>query len=559
MADRRFAPRDLGRLACALNVAALLGLALWFRVTSLEAFPEPNGDEAWYGVQAGHLVRGLPFSPRTGNGNLVNPFHVGFEVLLLLVFKPALWILRISAVVGGVAAVGLTYPLMSRALDRTTALIATVLLGVLPIAILYSRIGYDCSQTPLFSLLALACAFRGRGGRMLLAFALCLVAHPSNVFLMPTLLLVYLAGEAQAAWPARDRRRAMRALAAGSGLVLLVLAEVLYQRRMAHDFYAIRSYDVLRYLKYFGRLFLAGRLGTARSQDVLFWGIALAVLVPGAWRLARDRCWTQLALLAGLGASLACNFAVVGSFGFHPEANRYGLFIVVPAVVAVACLARRSLVAPAARPARVAALLAVGWALLVGFDVNRFDPDWLPMYFTLNRPRPPAPAREHARESPWSIRTDQTDPKVKAIRVIFQDLDRAPRPQTADGRPAVTAIVAQNWWLYRPLQFLAVDRKDLNVVDHTKVPCLSPQQYVDNLRDQLLAGAYVVSFTDQFLEAFVKDVTPPGSIRRWEIRHAGVPYITVLRLKDGREGVRRADVAGPRVVLGTPPDAKVAR
>ena len=145
---RRYIPRGLGPILCAINLALLFALALWFRVTSLEAFPEPNGDEAWYGVQAGHLIRGAAFSPRTGNGNPVNPFHAGFEVLLLLAFKPSLWILRVSAVVGGVAAVGLTYPLMSRALDRTTALIAAALLAVLPIAILYSRIGYDCSQTP---------------------------------------------------------------------------------------------------------------------------------------------------------------------------------------------------------------------------------------------------------------------------------------------------------------------------------------------------------------------------------------------------------------------------
>ena len=447
--------------------------------------------------------------------------------------------MRVSAVVGGVAAVGLTYPLMSRALDRTTALIAAALLAVLPIAILYSRIGYDCSQTPLFSLLALYCAFRGRRVGLILAFALCLVAHPSNVFLLPALLAVYLVREA-------PERRA-RAVVVAAVLTGMVAAVVLYQKKMARDFYAIRSYDLARFLKYFGRHLLAGDLNTGRAQDVAFWGIALALLVPGTLRLARGRRWDRLALLAGLIASAGGYFVVVGAGGLHPEGSRYGLFLVVPAVLAVACLARSSLDAPRGRGLRVAALLAVGWGLLLGFKVNRFDAERLPLPFTAMATRPHPAATAHRRESPWTLRTDVPDPKVQAYRMILHDIGLNP-----EGRRGPTAIIAQNWWLYRPLQYLAVGRRDLKVVDHGKVPCLSPQPYVDHLRDQLLAGAYLVGYPDQFLENFARDVVPPAALRRWEIRHFGIPYIIVLRLKDGREGVSRSEVAGPRVVLGPP-------
>jgi len=539
MVVRRFRPRGLGPTLCALNLALLFGLALWFRVTSLESFPEPNGDEAWYGVQAGHLVQGAAFSPRTGNGNPVNPFHVGFEVLLLLAFKPSLWILRVSAVVGGIAAVGLTYPLMSRALDRTTALIAAALLAVLPIAILYSRIGYDCSQTPLFSLLALYCALQGRRVGLILAFALCLVAHPSNVFLLPALLAAYLVREA------RERRAG--AVIVASVLIGMAAAVVLYQRKMAGDFYAIRSYDAGRYLRFFGRHLLAGDLDTGRAQDVAFWGIVLALLIPGTLRLARGRCWDRLALLAGLVAGAAGYFVVVGAGGLHPAGSRYGLFLIVPAVLSFACMARSSLAAPGGRSLRVAALLAVGWGLLLGFKVNRFDAERLPLHFTAMATRPHPAASAHRRESPWTLGTDVPDPKVQAYRIILHDIGRAPEAQNA-----TTTILTQNWWLYRPLQYLAVGRRDLKVVDHGKVPCTGPQQYVDHLRDQLLAGAYLVGYPDQFLENFAKDVVPPAALRRWEIRHFGIPYLTVLRLKDGREGVSRSAVAGPRVVLGQP-------
>src|SRR4051794_39936451 len=116
---RRRICRNPASILCALSLALLIGLGLWLRVTSLEAFPEPNGDEAWYGVQAGRLVQSRPFATRTGNGNPVNPFHLGVEVVLLGIFKPSLWILRVSAAAGGIAAVALAYPLLSRALDRT--------------------------------------------------------------------------------------------------------------------------------------------------------------------------------------------------------------------------------------------------------------------------------------------------------------------------------------------------------------------------------------------------------------------------------------------------------
>ena len=163
--------------------------------------------------------------------------------------------------------------------------------------------------------------------------------------------------------------------------------------------------------------------------------------------------------------------------------------------------------------------------------------------------RPVPAATAHRRESPWTLGTDVPDPKVRAYRVILHDLGRA----RGEGRGrAPTAIITQNWWLYRPLQYLAVGRGDLKVVDHGKVPCPGPQQYVDHLRDQLLAGAYLVGYPDQFLENFARDVVPPAALRRWEIRHFGIPYIIVLRLKDGREGVIRSEVAGPRVVLGAP-------
>ena len=50
----------------------------------------------------------------TPTGNPLIPFHTGIEVLLLLVSRPAFWILRIPSVISGILAVILAYALGSR-------------------------------------------------------------------------------------------------------------------------------------------------------------------------------------------------------------------------------------------------------------------------------------------------------------------------------------------------------------------------------------------------------------------------------------------------------------
>src|SRR4051794_22398069 len=92
----RIAPRAASVAFQALLVL-LFGVAVWFRVTSLEALPDIESDEAWYGIQAYRLGHGEPFEIQTPNGNLLNPLNTGLEVPLLLLFEPGYWILRVPS------------------------------------------------------------------------------------------------------------------------------------------------------------------------------------------------------------------------------------------------------------------------------------------------------------------------------------------------------------------------------------------------------------------------------------------------------------------------------
>ena len=174
-------------------VVVLLGLVLTgavvARVWHLGSLPGINGDEAWYGVQAMRFLNGQPVSWFTPSGLPVNPFFTGLELPFLLIFEPRFWILRAPALISGLLAVLLADVLGRRAVGRTSARIAALILAVLPIAIGYSRFGWDASQTPLFGVLAVTAALSGHTWGMALAFGAGLLVHPTNAFLFPALLL----------------------------------------------------------------------------------------------------------------------------------------------------------------------------------------------------------------------------------------------------------------------------------------------------------------------------------------------------------------------------------
>ena len=207
----------------------LLAAALWCRTTSLEAIPEVHGDETWYGLQVGHLLRGEPFETRTFSGNPLNPFFSGLMVPLHLAIRPTGWILRTPAVLCGILAVVATFVIGSKVLDRTTAMIAAALLAVLPAAIVYGRTAFDCSQLSLFGIVILGFAFQARPIALLASFLLSLLVHPTGVFLLPSALAVFIiqtarkrAGDSSLVWRTILITSAA-AVVAGVGLSLIAL------------------------------------------------------------------------------------------------------------------------------------------------------------------------------------------------------------------------------------------------------------------------------------------------------------------------------------------------
>ncbi len=186
--------RSSGRprpLLLGAGVLAILTFAIALRTCRLGNVPGLNGDEAWSGVQAMRLATGQSFAWRTPTGNPANPFYLGPLAALHLWLGPSTTVLRIPALVSGLAALAANFLLCRRTFGSTAAWVSSLILAVLPLNIAYSRFAWDASQTLLAVTLlvyaGLACTLapgRPRGSLVpaLLAYAAAIWVHPTNLF-----------------------------------------------------------------------------------------------------------------------------------------------------------------------------------------------------------------------------------------------------------------------------------------------------------------------------------------------------------------------------------------
>jgi hypothetical protein len=91
-----------------ITVALFFALAVWARVTSLKTSPDFHGDEAFFGVQADHVVRGGVVAGSTASGKPVDVFYTAVEAPLHLIFRPSFTLERVPAVIFGLLAMALT-------------------------------------------------------------------------------------------------------------------------------------------------------------------------------------------------------------------------------------------------------------------------------------------------------------------------------------------------------------------------------------------------------------------------------------------------------------------
>jgi hypothetical protein len=506
----------------------LFAVATWFRVSSLGTAPEPHGDEAFYGVQVIHLLQGQKVTAHTSSGNPLDPFLFGMELPFLAAFEPTYTILRVPAAICGIALIVLTYALMGRVLDQTTALLASALVATLPILIIYSRIGWEPCQIPIFGLLCIYFAFRGRRLPLLAAYLASYLVGPTTICLAPVLMCILFVRMLEA--PAASTVQRWRSVLVTMGLASTLVLGIGINRRNSpyaqwvRDTYHFGPVDWGRFADMFENHIMGFCHGVAREtshlHDGIFWSLFGTVFVLGTWRLVAQRQWDRVALVAGLVMS-ACGFHLtVGPDGLHPGMPRYGLFLVMPTVLAFACQLRALLVEPSAawlvwaRRFQIGAYLALGFILLGSVKLNWFDE------FT---------RQSSGRESVWSLRTESIEPMHRVRTILLRDLG-VPRGHAL--------LVTDDWWTYRPLQYMLAWRRDIRVACLERI---GPEEQVRILRKALESGAYAVGEDGKRFDAAVQAAFPSDRLRSWRVREGAHPCYVLYRLARPAERLARGD------------------
>ncbi|HWE35116.1 MAG TPA: hypothetical protein VG406_00980 [Isosphaeraceae bacterium] len=508
------------RAFCAACLVALFGLSLWARVTSLETSPATCADEAFFGLQAERLAHGRAISSTTGSYKPVDYVYSVAGAPLHLIFRPSYALERTPAVLFGLAAVVLCYVFVAREFDRTTGLIAAGLLAVLPIAIMYARIGWEYSEVPFWTALILAFAARGRRLALIVSYLFCLHVSPTAVFLAPVPMCILGARLLPGSPGPRAGRRRPIAVTMAT-LAAVVIAAGLNARRnqttqMTFAAYGFGPPNWGQFLRLFKHHLLGfcqyGLRESSTLHDWLFWTPCALVLALGSWQLVRRRRWERLAVVVGWLAALAGYHLVVGPGGFHYLLPRYGLFLTVPTVISVAILAESLLVPPtrpafvAARRLQVVALIAVGFVLVMSYKLNYFD-----LYYHWSE-RP---------ESFWTLATEADEPIRHVATAIGRDLEGA-------GRAPSTVIVAEDWWCAKPLEYFLARRGGVEVGRLDLIPLESRPDVVAR---RLRGGGYVLAVAGGPVEAWTRALFPAESLRHWHVQEGRYPRYALYRLR----------------------------
>ena len=457
---------QLERRILAGVIGALLGTAIIFRSMSLSSVPGLSGDEGWWGMQALAWLSGRPYEAQTTSGNPTDLFHLIPLAFLHALARPSFFLLRALPALVNLLALPVAFWFVRRVYGSTTAWIHTVALAILPTAIAHSRICQDPSQTVFWTglfiylcLLGLQAGRRGwiALGAAIVVFPVVLWTHPTNVFVAPFLGLPFV-GAARTLLPASRRGRTLVILTAALvAISALSVAWIAFRHVAASNELldkpwfstaAARLIDGAQWFEFAAnnaRLFsgvtvyhyFSGARPATLPYDAGFVVVVLALLAGFLLTPAPRRSRLDYGLIAACTMTWILFFAFAGPDALRPHFERWGLCLLVPGSLILA----RGLSAwiewrPQWRFMTIGAAALVASALLGSFYVNYF--------------------REFATSGGRSHLTYVTapiEPKQRALELILQQ-----RPG-----PGRAMIVAKQWWLFRPIAYLATEYPHVSV------------------------------------------------------------------------------------------------
>jgi hypothetical protein len=447
-------------------IAVLLGAAVCLRVMDLSRIPGISGDEGWWGNQALAWLANQPYEARTTSGNPIDMFFLVPVAALHAFAPPSFQLLRTIPALVNLLALPVGYWFINRAYGSTTAWIYTVALASMPTAIAHSRICQDPSQSVFWSGIAIYLSLLGYaenrmrwiyGAAAILVFPIVLWSHPTNVFIAPFLVLPFVP-LIRARWPTATRARVLLFLAGAVLIVLGVLTILAIVRHLAGSIdylnrpwlsnAATRMIDGRQWFEFAtnGARLLNGvtvyhYFSGARPWTPPYDAAVVIVVGVALWGVLRTsrgahRSLDAAVIVATAGTWLGF-YAIAGPQALRPHAERWGLCLIVPAMLVVSRGASAWIgSSPKIRwPAAAAATLVVScW--LTTFYVNYFHE------FATSGGR-----------SHLTYVTAGIEPKQQALERILGQ---------ATGLADIV-VLTQQWWLYWPIRYLATEHPNVSV------------------------------------------------------------------------------------------------
>ena len=474
---------------------ALAAVGLFLRVWHIDWIPGLNGDEAWYGIVARHIVSGQGVPAFTPNRNFLNPFFMAPQLLFAVALPPGVATLRAVSVLAGIATIAVAIAAVwSVSRNRTAAMTAGLVIACLPVTIAYARFGWDTSMSVGAGIIVLWAAARWSDAALGLALYAAILVHPTNMLLAPAAAVFMLLHDR----PLRAAATRLAVLAIVAGTFLAVSPGISDVRNGQIN--ASRLADPSAWVSLvsgFSRLLFGPTVydyiasgtgpGWAWTCDSVLGPALVAVLLASLVHALAVRDREGMVLAGAVVATLVCALATVGNDIFRPGIERYSLFTLPPTVFWIAGLAKRF------NGARVAAV-AVSSVLLVTFYLNYFMP-----YLATGG------------ASDRTFRTADPEPKAGAVAQVAAMLA---------GRDDTTIFV-DDYWLEQPFLYFGTSWRPERVVQMDQAN-LSP----DRIAAELAKGTIFVSFAGSPWQTAVLSV-PGATIRATLTDRSGKPLIVI--------------------------------
>ena len=494
-----------------INICLIFIVSLFLRIFALDHIPGINGDEAFYGINVLSILKGGHCSIHAPSENIINPFYSGLLLLLQAFLPISFWVLRLPALLMGLALILITYLITRKLFDTKMALLSTILTATLPINIAYSRFGWDTSQTTLISIVVIYLALAEKWTLLPLAFAAAYLIHPTNLFLIPIVLAYPMFLLITQLWR-RNLTKAILFIIAAIVLFFAVTAFLYWQMpsvlgtilpkfwfRFRNPYkWSLFFFDYVRLFS--GTTVYRYICGSGYSLKSTVFDAALAIILIiffsyGAFKFIQKKDQKKLSLLPGLLITLPLFYLMTGNIAIRPSYERYSLFLVMPTLLLLAVILR--LIATNKKKERLvmASVIITGWLFLASFFANYF----IFMIQTGGNSHP-------------TFITALKEPKQLCLEIILKD-----------SKEAGAVILVSSWWNYCPIAYLSGAHKNLTVImlDTAKQLELPQKNTV-----------YVVVFAGDEIDSEIRRRFVGSITEIWEIKDfADHPLQYVYRLQ----------------------------